>query len=212
MSHEFKLIDADEAYAKLARHIERTKLQLAVVKQVIDSLRGMEGKNLNNHLSNKLVKYHPSQTFYISTVHSWYEMDIEGEGFDPVSLNLCYKSEPGVVNVKRIEELNQRYLLDEVRIPKYEAELLTVKERVKAYNDALLAFKAAHDGLGVKVTSPSRTTARRVSRNRMVTTCESRSHRVLHLPGRWLVAAAQVHERFALRGIRPGRRHDNAVP
>lgn len=148
MTSKFKLIDANEARAELTKRIERNKLQLAVVTQVIDTLRGLEGKTLNNHLSNKLAKFHPSQKFYISTVHSWYELDIEGEGFDSISLNLAYKSEPGVVNIKRIEELNQRYLLDAQRIPQYEHELKDIEARVKRYNDALRELAAAHKNLG----------------------------------------------------------------
>jgi hypothetical protein len=148
MTSKFKLIDADKARAELTVKIERTKLQLLVVTQVIDTLRGLEGKNLNHHLVNKLTKFHPSIKFHISTVHSWYEMDIEGEGFDAANLNLAYKSEPGIVNVKRIEELNQRYLLDAQRIPEYEQELKDIEVRVKRYTDALRELAAAHKNLG----------------------------------------------------------------
>jgi len=148
MTSKFKLIDANEARAELTKHVERTKRQLAAVTQVIDSLRGLEGTKLTNHLSNKLKKQFPSLSFYISTVHSWYELDIEGEGFDSISLNLVYKSEPGVVNIKRIEELNQRYILDSQRIPVYEHELADIEGRVKRYNDALRELAAAHKNLG----------------------------------------------------------------
>jgi DNA repair ATPase RecN len=146
--NEIQLINANAARVQLANQIARNRLQLMVIHQVIDSLRSMEGKALNKHLANALTRYHPSLKFYVASPHSWYSLDIEGEGFDSIELMLCYKSEPAVVNVARIEKGNERYLIDEKRIPEYEEELKTIEERVERYNAAVRELVAAHEGLG----------------------------------------------------------------
>lgn len=148
MSERIKLINADEARAKLTTGIERNKRQLAVIQQVVEALKGMEGKGLNKHLANALEKQFPSLKFYVASPHSWYSLDIEGEGFDSVELMLCYKTDPCVVDTKRIMDRNGRYFFDEKRIPQYEEELKTIEARVERYNAAVRELMAAHEGLG----------------------------------------------------------------
>ena len=122
---------------------------MQVLKQILDSLRGMEGKPLTWHLEKKLTKYHPSQKFDLDNkTHAWVELTITGEGFDALRLNMGYKGYTDAVNSKVIEENNQAYLLDEQRIPKWEEELKTIEARVKRYNDALVEVNRARENLG----------------------------------------------------------------
>lgn len=150
MTQKFKLIDAAVAAQKLNIFIGRTKRQLFVVREVIATLGHFhEGANINWHLAKKLRAVYPGLKISLdNTTHSWYELEISGEGFDTISLNLCYKSEPAVIKVGRITELAQRYLLDDQRLPVYEKELTNIEERVERYNKALLELKAAHENLG----------------------------------------------------------------
>jgi hypothetical protein len=146
--NELKLIDPALAREQMSRGIMRTRTQLLVVQQVIDSLRSMAGNTFGKKMTNKLTQWHPSLKFVISSPYSWYSLEISGEGFDEINLQLVYKSEPAVVNIKRIEELNQRYLLDEERLVVYEEELKTVEARVTRWNAAVLELLAAKENLG----------------------------------------------------------------
>lgn len=143
MSNEFKLIDLTTVKAKLQEMIDRTETQFEVVRQVVEALTAFEGKVISAHVANNLGKQYPSLKFRIDSPYSWYSLHITGDGFDAIDLQLCYKSEPKVISIKRITALNQRYLLDEERLPKYRAELATIEAKAKAYNDALLSVVAA---------------------------------------------------------------------
>jgi hypothetical protein len=152
---KFTMIDASQAKAKLQNYIARTEKQLSVVKQVIEALQGMEGKEITKRIATALQKKFPELSFSLEKPYSWYDLEIWEKGkfqkdsgsFDTIRLNLGYMSQLNTVTHAEIVKQNQRYLLDEQRLVSYRAELDVIEEKCTAYNNALLAFKAADDAL-----------------------------------------------------------------
>jgi len=148
MSQRFHLIDPNKAYDQLLAEIGRRKARLMVLKLVLESLKGMEGKPLTWHVAKALSKKHPHQKFEFDKTYSWYSLTITGEGMSGLSLNLGYKGSVQGVTYQTIVDNNQAYLLDEERIPRMQSELKNIEERVNRYNAALIELKRAREELG----------------------------------------------------------------
>jgi hypothetical protein len=142
-----KLIDAKVAKEKMQKQIVRTETQVQVVEQIIKALLSMNGEVITKRIATKLKKQYPSFDFSITNDYSWYELNITGYDFDQIHLQLAYNSEPKIINTGRIIELNQRYLLDRVRIPNYNAAVLDIESNIQKYNDALIALTVAQKAI-----------------------------------------------------------------
>lgn len=153
---KLSLIDISKVPAAVATYIERTERQLFVVKQVIANLSlNEDGKKVDRHLVNRLKKRFTEDNFFatldikLSNIHSWTELviTVPDGSFDQIRLQTHYDNEPGVINIPRITELNQRYLLDETRLVNYkkvEKEQVAAAER---YNAALRELHAAQEAI-----------------------------------------------------------------
>ena len=152
--HEYKLLDAKQTKIDLQKYIDRVEKQLCVVHQVIDALKRMEGRTLNKRIATALGKQLPMYSFLLSTPYTWYNLKIWESGvfrhnlnFDAIDLNLGYTNNTTSVDLSKIDEHNQRYLLDEGRLVEYRAKLNTIDQDCEKYNQAIRALHEAEAGL-----------------------------------------------------------------
>ena len=149
MSNQFKLIDIASVRNKANDAIGRTRNRLAVSRKVLDRILTLcDGKVINHRIVNKLALALPDLKFYLDSKLGWYQLEIDGPGFDTIRVNLGYKSQTTVIDKALVEKGFNPYLLDAERIVKYEEEVKTIEERAKRFNDALVELKSAYDGLG----------------------------------------------------------------
>lgn len=145
----FKMICVATAYDTLQTKIFRIERRLQIVQQTIAALAKLQGKTLTARIATQVSKEVRNVTFVFSKSYSWYELEITGDGFDRISLNLGYFGSgfENVVDMEAIKQNNQSYLLDEERLPKYRAKLNTIVDDVGRYNKALLEVIAAENNL-----------------------------------------------------------------
>lgn len=145
----FQMIDITTVREKATNAIFRVRNRLAVSKKVLDRLVTLcEGKVINHRLVNKLKVALPDLKFYLNTQYGWYQLEIDGPGFDTIRVNLGYKGHTTVIDKALVEEGFKPFLLDEERLIKYEEELETIEQRAQRFNDALSEMKVAYEGLG----------------------------------------------------------------
>jgi hypothetical protein len=144
----FQQIDLATVRDRAENALVRVENRLKAAKTVLGTLYFSEGAAINGHLVKKLNRALPEYKFGLNTDHGWYELEIDGAGFDTIRANLGYKSKTSVIENATINEGFKPYTLDEERLVQYREEVRTIEERAKRFNYALVELKDAYDGLG----------------------------------------------------------------
>lgn len=144
----FNLIDQATVRDRAENAIVRIENRLKAAKTVLGTLYFSEGATINGHLINKLKRALPEYKFGLNSHLGWYELEIDGAGFDTIRVNLGYKGRTSVIDNATINEGFKPYTLDEDRLVKYREEVKTIEERAARFNAALIELKAAYDDLG----------------------------------------------------------------
>jgi hypothetical protein len=147
MSH-FQLIDVTTVRSRAENALVRIENRLKAAKTVLGTLYFSEGATINGHLISKLKRALPEYKFDLSSNLGWYELEIDGAGFDTIRVNLGYKGRTSVIDNEMINEGFKPYTLDEERLVTYREEVKTAEQRAERFNAALVELKAAHEGLG----------------------------------------------------------------